>query len=242
VTYDADLFYAVLGPTAAVAGLVRGFAGFGGPLLMLPVLNAFLPPATSLWVMMWVDLLVNVRLLPEARQHASGTVLLPLTLGTLVTMPLGVMLLYAVDAIVMKKAISAAILLAAVVLLSGWRYRRQAGPITWTAVGGLSGLVMGATSLAVTTALFLNAGQQTAAESRANFIGWVFVATIALLTMLAFKGTANSGQWQAIVVLGALYLAGTIIGSLWQRRANEVVIRRIVLALVVLVATAGLFA
>jgi uncharacterized membrane protein YfcA len=58
----------VLGPTAAVAGLVRGFAGFGGPLLMLPVLNAFLPPATSLWVM-WVDLLVSVRLLPDARRH-----------------------------------------------------------------------------------------------------------------------------------------------------------------------------
>jgi uncharacterized membrane protein YfcA len=242
VPYDADLFYAVLAPTAAVAGLVRGFAGFGGPLLMLPVLNGFLPPATSLWVMMWVDLLVNVRLLPDARHHASLPVLLPLTLGTLATMPIGVMLLYAVDAVVMKKVISAAILLAALVLLSGWRYRREAGPITWTAVGGLTGLVMGATSLAVTAALFLNAGNQTAAESRANFIGWVFIATIALLAMLAFKSASRPGDLQVILVLGALYLAGSILGSRWHRQANEVVVRRIVLAMVVLVATAGLFA
>ena len=50
-------FFAVLIPAALLAGVVRGFAGFGGPLTLLPALNVFMPTSAAILVMSWIDLL-----------------------------------------------------------------------------------------------------------------------------------------------------------------------------------------
>ncbi len=234
-----DPSYAILAPVALAAGFIRGFAGFGGPLVMLPILNQFLVPAASMWVMMWVDLLVNVRLLPEAREHASRSVLVPLTLGTLATMPIGVKLMADSDPAIMKRVIGAAILVAALLLLLGWRYAGRPRGVMWIAAGMLSGLVMGATSLAVTVALFLSADRQSAAQARANFIVWVFVATIALLVLLVAQGALRPGYVRTIGVLAPLYLLGTIAGAQLQGRAPEPLVRRLVLLLAAIIGGAG---
>ena len=227
----ADAFYAVLAPVALAAGLIRGFAGFGGPLVMLPILNRFLDPAASMWVMMWIDLTANVLLLPQARKVASGTVLLPLLLGTMVTMPVGVKLLAETDPAIMKRVIGAAVLAAAALLLSGWRYPWKPQRKTWIVAGMLSGLVMGATSLAVTVALFLSADRQTATQTRGNFIVWVFAATIPLLILLVVQGAVRAGYLQAIGVLAPLYLFGTMVGTRLQGVAPDHLVRQLVLLL-----------
>ena len=232
--------YPILIPIAAIAGFIRGFAGFGGPLVLLPALNVCLSPAASVSAVMWIDFLANVLLLPQVRRDAQRAVVGPLMVGTLTTMPVGVRLLVAADPALMKRAISAAILVAALVLLSGWRYRGAIGPIGWAGVGALTGIVMGATSIAVTAALFLNAGSQTAKESRANFIVWVFAATIALLAMLAVGAGFGASPARVIGVLAPAYLAGTLLGTRLNKRAPEAVVRRAVLLLVVAIATAGL--
>jgi len=230
--------YFILVPIAALAGFIRGFAGFGGPLMLLPALNVCLPPAASVAATMWIDLFANVHLLPQVRREAQRAVGVPLVAGTLATMPVGVLLLLAVDPVFMKRGISAAILVAALVSLSGWRYRGAIGPIGWA--GALTGTVMGATSIAVTAALFLNAGSQTAKESRANFAVWVFIATLALLAMLAVGAGIAATPARVIGVLAPVYLAGILLGTRLNKRAPEAVARRAVLLLVVVIATAGL--
>ena len=230
----------ILVPIAALAGFIRGFAGFGGPLVLLPALNVYLSPAASVAATMWVDLFANVHLLPQVRREAQGPVVVPLMVGTLATMPFGVLLLVAVDPMLMKRGISAAILVAALVLLSGWRYRGAIDPIGWAGVGTITGMVMGATSIAVTAALFLNAGSQTAKESRANFILWVFIATLALLAMLAVGAGIAATPVRVIGVLAPVYVAGTFLGTRLSKRAPEVFVRRAVLLLVVVIAMAGL--
>jgi uncharacterized protein len=244
-TYDAThmlepSIYLVLVPITAVAGFIRGFAGFGGPLVLLPALSVCLTPAASVAAVMWIDLLANVLLLPQVRRDAQRAVVGPLMVGTLATMPVGVLLLVAADPAFMKRGISATILVAALVLLSGWRYRGAIGPIGWAGVGALTGIVMGATSIAVTAALFLNADSRTAKESRANFIVWVFTATLALLAMLAVGAGIAESPARMIGVLASVYLLGTLLGTRLNKRAPEAVVRRTVLLLVVAIATAGL--
>ena len=230
----------VLVPVAAIAGFVRGFAGFGGPLLMLPILSFFFPPAASVVLMMLIDISVNLKLVPEVRNDASRAVILPLFVGTLIAMPLGVMALVYIDPLTMKRALNGSILAVALLMLAGWRYKEAMGTRSWFAAGLLTGLVMGATSIAVTAALFLNGGSLSAKEARANFIVWVFLAALVLLAMVLYSTPLTAGLLTVIAVLAPLYFIGTMLGSHMTKTVPEAVVRRGVLGLVVVVATAGL--
>lgn len=233
-------FFAVLIPAALLAGVVRGFAGFGGPLMLLPALAAFMPTATAILLMNWIDLLVNVQLLPRATREAKAGVVVPLTAGAVLTMPLGVLLLLGVDAVIMKRALSATILVAALVLLSGWRYPGTIGRTGWVGVGALTGVVMGATSLAITSALFLHVGRQSAVESRANFIVWVFVGTIMLLAMLTIGSGFDAELLPAIAMLAPPYVIGCVAGSYLTGRLPDAQVRTAVLLLIVVIAVVSL--
>ncbi len=237
---DMSLFYWVLVPVAVIGGFLRGFAGFGGPLFMLPILSLFLPPPVAIGVMMWTDIFSNVHLLPNARADSSRAVVVPLLIGTTIAMPVGVHLLMSLEPLVMKRILCGSILFIALVLLTGWRYRRAVGATVYTAIGAMSGFVMGATSIAAVTPLFLGAGSQTAAQNRANFIVWVFPATIWLLILLIVRDAFTAVNVIMIAVLAPAYLAGTMIGSRVHRDAADETVRRTVLALVIATATAGL--
>lgn len=237
---DPSLFYWVLVPVAVIGGFLRGFAGFGGPLFMLPVLSLFLPPAVAIGVMMWTDIFSNVHLLPNARADSSRAVVVPLLIGTTIAMPVGVHLLMSLEPLVMKRILCGSILFIALVLLTGWRYRRSVGTLVYAAIGAISGFVMGATSIAAVTPLFLGAGNQTATQNRANFIVWVFPATIWLLILLIVRDAFTAVNVIMIAVLAPAYLAGTMIGSRIHRTAADATVRRTVLALVIATATVGL--
>ena len=237
---EPPLFYWIVVPAAAIGGFLRGFAGFGGPLFLVPILGLFMPPAVSVGAVMWIDLFANVRLLPEARAESSRSVVIPLTIGTAIGMPLGVEILLAVEPFLMKKVVCGSILAVVVVLLTGWRYRRHPGTALCGGIGAVSGLVMGATSIAAITPLFLGAGSHTAAQNRANFIVWAFLATVLLLFLLAAHDVLTAGSALMIAILVLPYLAGVMVGSRLQRTAADMTARRVVLALIGATAIAGL--
>ncbi len=237
---DPDLFYWVLVPIAVIGGFLRGFAGFGGPLFMLPVMSLFLAPPVAIGVMMWTDMFANVHLIPNARADSSRAVVVPLLAGTVVAMPVGVHLLMSVEPALMKKILCGSILLMALVLLTGWRFRRDLGAPGHAAIGAASGFVMGATSIAAVTSLFLGAGHRSASQNRANFIVWVFPSTVMLIAILTWRGALEAADAVPIAVLTPIYLAGAMLGTRVHRGAADRTIRHTVLALVIATATAGL--
>ena len=237
---DPMLVYSVLLPVVAVAGILRGAMGFGGPLVMVLFLNVFFPPAISVAIVMWIDLCANLRLLPDAYRDSARAVVIPLSLGTLLAMPAGAYLLMSVDPVVMKRAMSAAILATAVLLLTGWRYRREVSAALYVAVGAVSGFAMGATAIAVVTSLFLNSGTRPIAQNRANFIVWVFGATLLLIGILAVRGVLVIGDVTTIAILAPVYFGGTVLGTSLQRKIHDHVMRQSALVLIIVIALSGI--
>ncbi len=237
---DPLLVYSVLLPVVAVAGILRGAMGFGGPLVMVLFLNVFFPPAISVAIVMWIDLCSNLRLIPDAYRDSSRAVVIPLSLGTLLAMPAGAYLLMSVDPVVMKRAISAAILATTVLLLTGWRYRREVSAAIYVAVGAVSGFAMGATAIAVVTSLFLNSGTRPTAQNRANFIVWVFGATLLLIGILAVRGVLVIGDVTPIAILAPVYFGGTVLGTSLQRKIHDHVMRQSALVLIIMIALSGI--
>jgi hypothetical protein len=231
---------ALLFTAALVGGVVRGFAGFGGPMVFLPFATSVLGPSAAVWVVIAVDIVVSARFLPAVRGLYRSHVVLPLGIGTLVTLPLGTWALVSLDAVVMRRVICAAILLAALIMLTGWRWRRELARWQWIAVGAVAGLVLGITSLAVTAALFLQSGKTTAAEARADFMVWVFVVNIALLVVIAAQAGMPTGLWPAMAASAPAYFVGMAVGTAVYGRLSDATGRRLVLTIVAVNALVGL--
>ena len=207
---------------------------------MIPVLNLFYPPSLTIWMMAVIDLPANVYLIPSARKHANAHIWVPLSLGTFATMSLGVYLLVLVDETIMRSVICVGIILACCVLLSGWLYRGQMGIVSWVTVGAVSGLVLGATLIAVVTTVFVNAASRDAQENRANIVFWAFPTSIVMLVLLSYGGIAGSEHLPMITLLTAIYFFSCIAGTLVQQRFDNSYVRKATLILIILIAIGGL--
>lgn len=227
---------------AIFGGYIRGFSGFGGPMTIIPVLSLYYPPALAIWIMAVVDLAANVYLVPTAARHASLRTYGPLIVGSLLTLPLGIYALFVVDAVVMQRVICVAIILACCLLISGWVFRGRLGMGAWFAVGAVSGMVLGATLIAVVTSVFLNAAGQDVRENRANFIVWACAIGIAMAVLLSSQHASIAEHLPVMALLAIVYLAGCIMGATGQQRASGPIGRRITLLLIILVATTSLAA
>ncbi|MGI9409837.1 MAG: TSUP family transporter [Hyphomicrobiaceae bacterium] len=232
----------LLGLATLTGGFIRGYSGFGGPMTVLPVLNLIYPPAVSIWIMALVDLVANIYLVPTAKRYATANVYVPLVLGSLTSMMIGIYALVVFDAVTMRRVICVAIIVSCCVLMSGWMFRSRLTAGSWLAVGAASGLVLGATLIAVVTSVFINAASQDADRNRANFIIWGFVTGVALVVLLGYQVPSGMKFLPVAVALSVFYFAGCIAGAEVQRRVRLPFVRQITLVLIILIAATSLAA
>lgn len=230
----------LLSLAAMVGGFIRGFSGFGGPMIIIPILNLFYPPSLSIWIMALVDLAPNTYLVPTAWQYARVRIYLPLIIGSLLTLPVGVYALVVMDALIMQRVICVGIILSCCLLMSGWLFRGQLKTGSWIAIGAASGLVIGATLIAAVTSVFLNAASRKTDQNRANFILWASVIGVAVVVLLSRQDIALTEHLPVVAVLTVIYFAGCIAGTLAQRRFKNTLSRQLTLALIMIVASASL--
>ncbi len=103
----------LLFPIAIViaAGLVRGFAGFGAAMIIMPGLSLFYRPIDALAILTVIDIPATLQLLPAAVRHARWQQVLPLASGAAVAVPLGLWIMVSVDREVMRRLIAAMVLI-----------------------------------------------------------------------------------------------------------------------------------
>jgi uncharacterized membrane protein YfcA len=234
------LYYAAIIPVTVLAGIARGVAGFGGPFIMVPVFNLFHPPATTIVVVLLINFIGNIKLLPDSWREKTNQATVPLAIGTIPMLPLGGYALITLDPTIARTVINAVILICALVLMSGWRYRKQMSFFGYTMLGASSGLVLGATSIAVQMGLFLQAGQDTAKQGRANFNVWAFYASLMAIG-IAFFGTTHdvpNAWWLAALV--PVYLASLNLGIRIYKNMGDETLRKVIILFVVVMTSASL--
>ncbi len=225
--------------TALAAGTVRGFAGFGGPAIMILVLTQFFAPASVLALVLLVDYAANIQLAPAAVRHAAWRRLLPLVVATSVAIPFGVHLLQGLDPLWLKRGIALLVGVCACVMLADWRYRREAGPVIAVVAGVLGGLIFGATVIALPLMIFFFAGPAPAFQSRANAISWGLFTSSVMIALFVLEGLIGLKElWQA-ALLALFYMLGAHVGARAFRRASERRFRQLLLALLLALSVVG---
>ena len=87
VPIDARLVVVLIAVT--IAGLLRGFVGFGAALISVPVFSLVLGPHAAIAINSVMGLPAVFQLLPEAIRRAERPFVLPICLATFVATPIG---------------------------------------------------------------------------------------------------------------------------------------------------------
>ena len=233
---------ALLVGTAFVAGLARGFSGFGAALIFVPVASAAVGPLLAAPILLVIDGFGSLPMLPWAWRHAERGTSLVLALGAVLGVPLGMLALTGMEPMALRWGISLTILGLVVLLASGWRYGGRPHWVVTVAVGSVSGFLNGAAQIGgpPVVAYLLGRAAASAQDLRANIV--LYFAYASVWSALLFFATGLLGMRVVMLslVIGPGYVAGTILGMRMFGLASQETFRRICYVLITAAAIIGL--
>ena len=227
---------------AFLAGIVRGFAGFGTAMVFLPVASQLVEPIWSIIILMIMDAIGPAPIIPRAMREGHPRDLARLFAGLVVAMPLGLAVLFWVDPGAFKLAVSLISLVLLVLLMSGMRYHGPMNPPVIYATGAVGGFLGGAVGIPGPPVILLYmASPHPAAVIRANTTVYLYGFDILMLVTFAVLGRL----WGTPLILGLLtalpYLAGNAMGWWMFRPGYERLYRWVAYGIIAASALSGLW-
>lgn len=220
---------AILVVAALLGGLVRGFTGFGFAMAFVPLASLVVRPVTAVGIVWNLDMPFALPLAVRAAPHADWREVVPLLAGAVSLYPLGVFLLKHLDPLVTRWVIGILILTAVGALASGLRYQGRASIALSVAIGCLSGLTGGLSSLGgMPLAIFwLGSQHKSAAQTRRNLMAYLGLSSINSGIVLIWSGVVNWVTVHQAIVLIVPYGCGLLAGLFGFRFASERTFRQI---------------
>ncbi|MBS8229114.1 sulfite exporter TauE/SafE family protein [Vannielia litorea] len=224
-----------------VAGLVRGFAGFGTGMVFIPLASIFLDPLWVLAAVIAVDVAGSAPVLPRAIRDVRGRDLGWMLAGCVVTLPLGTYALTASDPAVFRWGVSGLALALVALLISGWRHHVEFGPRGLAGVGAASGFLGGFVGMPGPPVVLAYLGGQYRPERvRATTLLFMLTFVAMLGVVFALRGVL---EWPGIalgILLIPSYVAGNLAGQALFDPARARLYRAVAYAVFIASALAGL--
>jgi uncharacterized membrane protein YfcA len=214
--------------SALVAGLARGFSGFGGALIFMPLASAIVGPMLAAPLLLVIDSVAALGLIPNAWRLGDLREVGLMTFGALVGIPLGTSVLVVADAVTVRWIIIGIVTALLLVLLSGWRYReRPSAPLT-VAVGATSGLFTGAAQTGgPPVVVYWLGGRDPVVIVRANIVLFFAASTALAGVSYLLGGLITPAVLVLALLAGPFYAVGLYVGSRLFGRATEAFFRRL---------------
>lgn len=224
-----------------ITGIIRGFAGFGSGMIIGPSTAAFFGPQMALAMISIIDALPTLPLAWSARRNVNWGELFPVVAGYAALVPAGIWLLKSGDPTALRWFISISILIAVIILWSGWKYRGSRNkPVSFSfgAVGGFMGAAAALPGPSVL--IYWLASAAKAIEVRANMIWYLFLTDLLVIAGYLFSDIYS---WEALyraVLCIPGYLIGIWLGSRFFSSASDTLYRRIAFIMILIAALASI--
>ena len=220
-----------------LAAIVRGYSGFGFSLLAITALSLALSPAEIVPSIFMLEVAASLHLLPGIWRDIHWRSLLPLIVGCLIGTPFGVYALANVPAAPMQIALAIFVLAATLLLWWGFTLEKLPGPAGSVAVGTASGLCNGAFGIGgPPVILFYFSTEGGHAVGRASIIAFFLATDTIGLALLANEGLVTSAAAYRALTFVLPLAVGVWIGARSFKTADPVMFRKIVLALLAVLA------
>jgi len=226
---------------ALLAGFMRGFVGVGSGMLMAPVFAILFGPLQTVGMVIMLDALVTAQLLPSVHRLIEWRVIIPMAAVAALFMPVGTWLLVNIDARIMARAIAFIVLVFVLLLMTGWRYRGPKRLGITLGVGGISGVLIAATSMGNPPVIvYFLSGPDTAATNRANFTGYFAASLATLLVMMTARGLIGGPTVLRTALLLPVFAGAAWLGAKCFYKSTDRRYRQVALGLLLCVAVYGI--
>jgi uncharacterized membrane protein YfcA len=225
----------------AIAGIVRGFSGFGTGLIAVPLGAIFVPVETVIIAILVADTVPMLPLIRQALNHVALRPLMSVYAGYLVAMPAGIWFLIHADPVWLRWFISAVVFSACALLWSGWRYRGPRNLAVRAGIGSLSGFLGGSTGMnGPPVILYWMAQEDRARQVRANLIIFFALTELAGFAFFWWMGLLTAERLMAGVIVAPFYFIGLMIGARLFGRSSDSGYRRFAFLLILAAAVLAL--
>ena len=237
--FTIDLAYAAA--ITLVAGVIKGFAGFGGGMFMVPLFSILYGPVDAVIMILLLEAPANVVLLPRALRDTNWSLVTPIVIATLVSIPVGTYVLVTVDGDLLRRVIGVAVLFFVAVMYTGWRYRGALNATTSFGAGIAAGFLAGSGGMGgPVLVMYLMADPDTfAARVRGSMLTIaMFLIAYMLLNLAMFDAVSSAPVWRSVVLV-PMIMVGAWAGTRLFLVASELFFRRFAL---LFIGVAGLIA
>ena len=224
-----------------VAGIIRGYSGFGFSMIATTSMTLVLPPVEVIPVVLVLEIFASTWLLPRVWKQIDWRSLSWLSGGVLVGTPPGVFLLAQVPAKPMRAGIALAIMFLVILLWRGFHLKRMPGRIGTVTTGLCSGFLNGSAAIGgPPVILFYFSSPAGVTVSRASIVAY-FLGTDSLAWIISLAHglvTLNTGILTG--TLCAPLILGIFLGNRLFTQSKEDAVKRKVLILLMLLSSAAL--
>lgn len=233
--------YPLLAACAFVAGLVRGFSGFGLSAVLVASASFVIAPRLIIPTAQSLEVIASIALIPAVWRDVNWKWLMPMGCAYLLSIPFGVAALAYLPEANIRVGGCLLLLVASVCLLANLRPRLPDGLPLRFGTGLTAGFFAGASSLGgMVASVMLFAVSLPAKNLRATLIVLFFGSALYSLSWGTWHGIVTPGTFVRAAWLAVPLLIGIAVGSRGFHRVSEAGFRKAVLAVLALLSLAGI--
>lgn len=226
---------------AFLAGLVRGFTGFGLSAVMMAGVVSLVPPIQLIPVTYFLEAAASLFLVRKGIENADMKIVWGLSLFAIIGWPIGLYLTVTVDADVSK--VAALLLILGLTLLQLFQMKAPflGRPSGVYASGLLAGIASGIASVGgMVIALFVLARDAPPKEMRGSLIMYLCIGLFSsMIIMLIYQVMSWLALQRALVFAGPM-LIGLFFGSMLFRPSMVPFYKRLCLSFLIVLCLAGI--
>ena len=220
---------------ALVAGMSRGFSGFGAALIFVPLAGVLVGPKLGAPILVIIDGIFASYLIPSAWKLGDRRDIALMFSGAIIGVPVGTVILTLFAPLTLQWLIVGMAAAMLVLLISGWRYHGRPHASATIFVGAISGLFSGIAQIGGPPVVSYWLGTDTAhAKLRANVILYFAASTVLSLATYVWGGLMTAQVLKLALFTGPAYGFGTLAGARMFGLASPAVFRISSLALIAL--------
>ena len=194
-------------------GLVRGYAGFGSGLVMVPLLAFLWDPVNAIILTLSLGLFATIQMTYPALKLANWTDIAPMIFAAIFVTPIGTFLLITLDPDLIKKIIAGIVLVITMVSLAGWSYKGRTGTAPSFLAGCFSAIINGIAAVGGPVyVIYLISLPDKPQVQRANMAMMTSVMGTSVLTYTLIAGDVDPKTINRIILYTIPYILSVWFG------------------------------